>query len=93
MKILALLILLCNVIALILVIVYHIVNNKLVKEQERRLKSIYKLCDDTLYQLLDTCYDYNKMDEEKMIYILSDIVNIIERGRHLWVKELILIKN
>lgn len=83
MKILALLILLCNAIALILVIVYHIVNNKLVKEQERRLKSIYKLCDDTLYQLLDTCYDYNKMDEEKMIYILSDIVNIIERGRHL----------
>lgn len=83
MKILALLILLCNVIALILVIVYYIVNNKLVKEYERRMKSIYKLCDDTLYQLLDTCYDYNKMDEDKMIYILSDIVNIIERGRHL----------
>lgn len=82
MKILALLILLCNVIALILVIVYHIVNNKLVKEYERRMKSIYKLCDDTLYQMLDTYYDY-KMDEDKMIYILSDIVNIIERGQHL----------
>lgn len=83
MKILALLILLCNTIAFILALVYHQINNKLVKEQDRRLKSIYKLCDDTLYQLLDTCYDYNKMDEEKMIYILSDIVNIIERGRHL----------
>ena len=82
MKILPLLILLCNVIALILVIVYHIVNNKLVKEYERRMKLIYKLCDDTLYQMLDTYYG-NGIDEEKMIYILSDIVNIIERGQHL----------
>lgn len=82
MKILALLILLSNAIALVLTLVYHILNNKLVKEYEKRMKSIYKLCDDTLYQMLDTYYDY-KMDEEKMIYILSDIVNIIERGHHL----------
>ena len=88
MKILALLILLSNIIALILALVYYHLNNKVIKEyerknreHERRLKLINKTCDESLYLIYDS---YSKViDEESIKYILSDIINIIERGRHL----------
>ena len=78
MKILTLLILLCNVITLILVIVYHIVNNKLVKEYERRMKLVRIVCDSTLYLLYS--YSDNKFSKEEIKDTLCDVIDIIDRG-------------
>ena len=78
MRILTLLIVLCNAIAVILALVYYHLNNKVIKEYERRMKLIRTVSDSTLY-LLDSYYDF-KFSKEEIKDILYDIIDIIDRG-------------
>ena len=78
MRILLLIILICNISSLILVLVYYHLNNKLVKEYERRIKLLRTVCDSALH-ILYSCSDY-KFSKEELIETLRDIIDIIDRG-------------
>ena len=78
MRILMLLILISNTIAFIFALVYYHLNNKVIKEYERRMKLIRTVSDSTLY-LLDSYYDF-KFSKEEIKDILYDIIDIIDRG-------------
>ena len=71
MRILMLLILICNVSALILALISMYISNRAFKEYERKLKLIYQICEDNIYE---------DIDELQMMYILADISSICNRG-------------
>lgn len=71
MRILLLIVLICNILSLILALVYYHLNNKIIKEDKRRLKLIYQICEDNIYE---------DIDELQMMYILADISSICNKG-------------
>lgn len=71
MRILLLVILICNVSALILALISMYITNRAFKEYERKIKLIYQICEDNIYE---------DIDELQMMYILADISSICYRG-------------
>lgn len=71
MRILLLIILICNVSALILALISMYITNRAFKEYERKLKLIYQICEDNIYE---------DIDELQMMYILADISSICTKG-------------
>ena len=71
MRILLLIILICNVSALILALISMYISNRAFKEYERKLKLIYQICEENIYE---------DIDDLQMMYILADISSICYRG-------------
>ena len=71
MKLLLLIILICNVSALILALISMYITNRAFKEYERKLKLIYQICEDNIYE---------DIDDLQMMYILADISSICTKG-------------
>ena len=71
MRILLLIVLICNVSALILTLISIYLSNRAFKEYERKLKLIYQICEDNIYE---------DIDELQMMYILADISSICTKG-------------
>lgn len=71
MRILLLIILICNVSALILTLISIYLSNRTFKEYERKLKLIYQICEENIYE---------DIDELQMMYILADISSICTKG-------------
>lgn len=71
MRILLLIVLICNVSALILALISMYISNRIFKEYELRLKLIYQICEDNIYE---------DIDELQMMYILAEISSICYRG-------------
>ena len=78
MRILLLIVLICNVSALILALISMYITNRAFKEYERRMKLARIVCDSTLYLLYS--YSDDKFSKEEIKDTLLDIINIIERG-------------
>ena len=75
MKLLLLIILICNVSALILALISMYITNRAFKEYERKIKLIYQICEDNIYE---------DIDELQMMYILADISSICYRGVRIY---------
>ena len=71
MRILLLIVLICNVSALILTLISIYLSNRTFKKYERKLKLIYQICEDNIYE---------DIDELQMMYILADISSICTKG-------------
>ena len=71
MRILLLIVLICNVLALILTLISIYLSNRTFKEYERKLKLIYQICEENIYE---------DIDELQMMYILADISSICTKG-------------
>ena len=71
MRILLLIVLICNVSALILALISMYISNRAFKEYERKLKLIYQICEENIYE---------DLDELQMMYILADISSICTKG-------------
>lgn len=74
-RMLMLIILISNVIALILALISMYLTNRTFKEYERRLRKIYKICEDNIYE---------DIDDLQMMYILADISSICSRGVRIY---------
>lgn len=74
-KTLMLIILISNVIALILALISMYLTNRTFKEYERRLRKIYQICEENIYE---------DIDELQMMYILADISSICYRGERIF---------
>lgn len=71
MRILLLIVLICNVSALILTLISIYLSNRTFREYERKLKLIYEICEENIYE---------DIDELQMMYILADISSICTKG-------------
>ena len=71
MRILLLIVLICNVSALILALISMYISNRVFKEYERKIKLIYQICEENIYE---------DIDELQMMYILADISSICNKG-------------
>ena len=71
MRILLLIVLICNVSALILALISMYISNRAFKEYERKLKLIYQICEENIYE---------DIDDLQMMYILADISSICTKG-------------
>ena len=71
MRILLLIVLICNVSALILALISMYISNRAFKEYERKLKLIYQICEENIYE---------DIDELQMMNILADISSICTKG-------------
>ena len=71
MRILLLIVLICNISALILALISMYITNRAFKEYERKLDYINQICESNIYE---------DIDELQMMYILADISSICYRG-------------
>jgi Na+-transporting NADH:ubiquinone oxidoreductase subunit NqrC len=78
MRILLLIVLICNVSSLILSLIILYLYDKQTKEHERKINKIRKVCEDNIYE---------DLDDMKMMCILADIVSICNRGRTIYNEE------
>ena len=74
-RMLMLFILISNVSALILALISMYISNRAFKEYERKLKLIYQICEDNIYE---------DIDDLQIMYILADISSICSRGERIF---------